>query len=212
MNANPKATFFDSIADQWDGWEDLPILMERLRAGLREFGLGAEETVLDVGCGTGNLTRALLDHLSASGRVVAIDLAPRMIAAARRKVSDPRATWHVLDAGGLPFSEASFDRAICYSVWPHFDDPRAVARELGRVLRFGGRLHVWHLISRERVNHVHATAGEAVCHDLLAPAAETARLLAGSGFTIETAIETPERYLVTAVKTVTAERSRPDGA
>jgi len=208
MNASLKAEFFDSIAERWDGWEDLPVLMEKLRTGLDELGLGSDETVLDVGCGTGNLTRALLERLSAGGRIVAIDLSPRMIATARRKVIDPRVTWHVLDARGLPFADASFDRVICYSVWPHFDDPRSVASELGRVLRPSGRLHVWHLISRERVNQVHAAAGEAVRHDLLAPAEETAHLLAGLDFNVVTTIETSERYLVTAVR---AEFSKQDG-
>jgi len=200
MRASPKAAFFDSIAAEWDRRENLPILMAQLHAGLTELELGPEEKVLDVGCGTGNLTRALLDGLSASGRIVAIDLAPRMIAAARRKVTDGRVAWHVLDARRLPFDDEAFDRVMCYSVWPHFDDPLQVARELGRVLRPGGRMHIWHLISRERVNQIHATAGKAVRHDLLAPAEETARLLASAGFQVAVAIDTLERYLVTVVK------------
>jgi demethylmenaquinone methyltransferase/2-methoxy-6-polyprenyl-1,4-benzoquinol methylase len=200
MSDNPKAAFFDGIAEQWDGWEDLPVLMGRLAAGLEEFGVGAGETVLDVGCGTGNLTRALLDRLSAAGRIVAVDLAPRMIAAARRKVPDPRVEWHVVDARRLPCADASCDRVICYSVWPHLDDRPAVTRELDRVLLPGGCVHVWHLISRERVNQIHATADEAVRHDVLPPAPQTARLFADTGFRITAAVETPESYLVTAVK------------
>ncbi len=200
MTDNPRAAFFDAIAKQWDGWEDLPVLMERLGAGLDAFGVEPGESVLDVGCGTGNLTRALLDRLSDAGRIVAVDLAPRMIAAARRKVSDPRVEWHVVDARQLPCADASCDRVICYSVWPHLDERPAVARELARVLRPGGRVHVWHLISRERVNQIHAGAGEAVCRDHLPPASQTARLFADAGFRITTAVETADSYLVTAVK------------
>jgi len=43
------------------------------------MGVNPDETVLDVGCGTGNLTGALLARLSATGRVIAVDISPRMI-------------------------------------------------------------------------------------------------------------------------------------
>jgi ubiquinone/menaquinone biosynthesis C-methylase UbiE len=46
----------------------------------------------------------------------------------------------VADAGRLPLADAACDRAICHSVWPHFDHPEDVARELGWVLRLRGRL------------------------------------------------------------------------
>jgi ubiquinone/menaquinone biosynthesis C-methylase UbiE len=200
MNSNPKAAFFDGIADQWDGWEDLPVLRDRLRSGLEAFGVAAGEHVLDIGCGTGNLTLALLERLSDEGRIVAVDIAPRMIAAARRKVSDSRVAWHAVDARRLPLADACCDRAICYSVWPHFDDPAAVAREALRVLRPGGAMHIWHLISRERINSIHAGAGDAVCRDTLAPVQETAGLLEGLGFVVIASSEGDDHYLVTAVK------------
>lgn len=156
--------------------------------------------MLDVGCGTGNLAAALLDRLGAEGRIEAVDMSPRMIEAARRKISDPRVRWHLADASRLPLAGATCDRAICYSVWPHFSDPEVVARELGRALRAGGWIHVWHLISRARVNQIHADAGEAVCRDQLPSAEDLARVLVRQGFELITAVETSESYLVTATK------------
>jgi len=200
MTENHRTAFFDTIADKWDGWEDLPALERKLADGLEELGVRADERVVDVGCGTGNLTRALLSRLSQKGQVFAVDISPRMLEVAKQKVSDPRVSWHPTDARRLPIGDAACDRVFCYSVWPHFEDRAAVATELGRVLTPGGSLHVWHLIPRERINEIHAGAGEAVRGDVLPPAAETAELLAAAGFRIVTASESDGRYLVTAVK------------
>lgn len=200
--ANPRSAHFDAIADKWDGWDDLVVLRKRLDAGLAGFGLGSGETVLDVGCGTGNLTLALTRALGKDGRVVAVDISPRMIETARAKVQDPRVTFHVADAERLPLPEASCHRIVCFSVWPHFVERDAVARELARVLRPGGQVHVWHLASRDTINAIHASAGEAVQGDILAPATETAACLTRAGLEVTTVIDDADGYLVTA-------RSRP---
>ena len=198
--SNPKAGFFDGIADKWDGWDDLDALARRFAAGLEEMGVAPDETILDVGCGTGNLTKALLARLGPKGRVVAVDISPRMIEVAKAKVLDERVSWHVVDASRLPLDPASFDRVVCYSVWPHFDDAEATAVELARVLRPSGSLHVWHLISRAKVNEIHASAAPAVHNDVLKQADEVAGLLAGLGFKVTTAVDCDTHYLVSATK------------
>ena len=200
MTANPRAAFFDAIADKWDGWDDIAVLRQRMAVGLREIGLRPDETVLDIGCGTGNLTLALLAALSPVGRVHAVDISRRMIEVARAKVADDRVTWHVEDARRLPLSAASCDRVLCFSVWPHFEDRRAVTAELMRVLRPGGSLHVWHLSGRQRINEIHSSAGEAVRGDVLPPARETAELLAAMVLRVAEVVDADDRYLVTAVK------------
>jgi ubiquinone/menaquinone biosynthesis C-methylase UbiE len=200
VSREAKAAYFDRIATQWDGWHDADAVGATLAAGLAELGVGADETVLDVGCGTGNLTRALLRALSPAGRVEAVDLSPGMIAEARRKIGDPRVAWHVADVASLPIPDASCDRAICLCLWPHVERRETAALELRRVLKPGGALHIWHTLPRCRVNEIHAAAGESVCDDVLPPAGETAEVLSRCGLQVTEAIDDGERYLVSAVR------------
>lgn len=197
---NPRSAFFDAIADKWDGWDDLDVLQKRMAAGLAHFGLKPHEAVVDIGCGTGNLTSALLTALAGTGKVLAVDISPRMIEVARAKVHDGRVTWHVGTAESLPVDDASVDRIVCFSVWPHLVDHQTTLAEFARVLRPGGFLHIWHLISRQKVNEIHGSAGEAVRGDHLHPASDTAATLATAGYQVHEAVEDAEHYLVTAGK------------
>ncbi len=196
--SNPRTPFFDSIAAAWDGWDDPTRLRATLDRGLDALELSPTEAVLDLGCGTGNLTAAVLGRLSPTGRILAVDLSPKMVAVAQGKLPDPRVDWLVGDAAHLPSAAETFDRAFCYSVWPHFEDPAAVVRELRRVLRPGAWFHVWHTISRQRVNEIHASAHPSVQPDVLRPANETAALLQEQGFTVRDLCDDEERYLVSA--------------
>ena len=64
-------------------------------------GIGRGDRVLDVGCGTGAVAREVARRVGAEGRVVGLDLNPRMLAVAQRVA--PEIEWRQGDAGDLPF-------------------------------------------------------------------------------------------------------------
>ena len=98
----------------------------------------------------------------------------------------------------MPIESGQSDRVICFSVWPHLDDPKNVLAEFYRVLKPGGHLHVWHIDSKETINKVHTEAGHAVSHDLLIPAAELAEMIASCGFEVARVVDDDKKYLVSA--------------
>ncbi len=193
-----KRRYFDEIAGAWD--EQAKASLLRLFEELPRFHVAAGERVLDVGCGTGNLTARLLELVGDRGQVVAVDLSLRMIGRARVKARGGRVVWAECDALVAPFRCESFDRVFCYSVWPHFEDPRGAAREIWRLLKIGGKLHIWHSIPRASVNEIHRSAGPAVCLDHLPPAVEIESVLRRVGFGIESSRDDDTGFLVSGSK------------
>jgi len=98
------------------------------------------DTVLDVGCGTGVLTRAATERVTDAGRVAAIDVNEEMLAVAAR-APDP-VDWKLAPAEDLPFDDDSFDRVVSQFAIMFFDDRSAATAEMARVARPGGTVTV----------------------------------------------------------------------
>jgi SAM-dependent methyltransferase len=101
----------------------------------------AGDRVLDLGCGTGELARAL----AAVGlQVTGCDISPQMLLRAVRGSADrdraAAARWVQLAPGwrSLPFASGAFDVVVAASVLEYVAEPAAVLRECARVLRPGG--------------------------------------------------------------------------
>lgn len=90
---------------------------------------------LDVACGTGNYTVALADR---GGIWAGIDHSSVMIQEASRRSS--HVTWHIADAGEIPFDNESFDGAIITLSLHHFSDLVQVFNKLAHVLKRGAPL------------------------------------------------------------------------
>ena len=111
------------------------------KLAMRLLDLKGGEQVLDVGCGTGVLTRMIAKRLSAPGAcAVGIDAAPKMIDVARRKAGGlPHLRFDVGVAEKLAYGDASFDCALSTFFFHHIDAElkRRSLAELLRVLKPG---------------------------------------------------------------------------
>ena len=102
----------------------------------------AGDKVLDVGCGTGNLSLTAEPYVGASGSVCGIDASPEMIELARQKArhSGSDTVFEVGLIEQLPYSDATFDVVISRLVIHHLPDDlkRRGFKEILRVLKPGG--------------------------------------------------------------------------
>ena len=196
MAREEKRLYFDELSSRWDGFTDHDRVRGALRIELDRLAVVPDVHVIDLGCGTGNLTAVLLERLGAGGTITAVDFSEAMVARARGKFPDARVKWCVADAAALPLMPTSCDYAICFSAWPHFVNPLAVLREMNRVLRLDGSFVILHIDSREKINQIHSSASPAIMHDLLSPAADAAALLPAAGFAVEECDDSAERYCV----------------
>lgn len=103
--------------------------------------------VLEVGCGTGAILRALARRLEVGGKAVGVDHSPAFIDAARRFAQEEglgdRLEFRVGDAHQLPFEDGTFDAAVAHTLISHVTHPAAVLREAARVVRRGGSVAIF---------------------------------------------------------------------
>ncbi|EOD63759.1 methyltransferase, S-adenosyl-L-methionine (SAM)-MTase protein [Amycolatopsis vancoresmycina DSM 44592] len=113
---------------------------------VRQLDIPPGRRWLDVGCGTGALTAAVLaaaDPVEVAG----VDPSEGFLASARERVPDPRAAFTVADARDLPFPDDRFDVVVSGLVLNFVPDPAAAAAEIKRVTAPGGRAvaYLWDL-------------------------------------------------------------------
>jgi SAM-dependent methyltransferase len=130
---------WESHADEWALWARRPghdSYWQFHRAVFLALVPGPGTLTLDVGCGEGRVAR----DLAARGhRVVALDAAPSM---ARHTADAGGGLLGVLraDATRLPMADGAADLVVAFMSLHDMDDMAGAVREIGRVLRPGGRL------------------------------------------------------------------------
>lgn len=115
----------------------------RLRdAYLEKLSIQPSARVLELGCGTGVVARALARREGFSGQVVGVDQSLVLIEAACRLAADEGVgrciEFHVGDARALEYMDASFDAVIAHTLVSHVTEPLTVLKEAARVVQPGG--------------------------------------------------------------------------
>jgi SAM-dependent methyltransferase len=130
-----QRALFDGVADLYQS------ARPAYPAELVEFvvataGLAAGSAVLEIGCGTGQLTERLAGYGFA---LTAADIGPSMIAEARRRLAGQAVEFRASSFEDLAAADASVDLVICGSAF-HWMDPEVRFAKSARLLRPGGWL------------------------------------------------------------------------
>lgn len=111
------------------------------RVAVRKAGLPAGSTVLDLGAGSGDVSRILLEH-DPGYYVVSFDICPELIAYGRHKFEavSECSRWMAGDGRFLPFSAECFNGVFAAFSLRNMADLSQVFDEIKRVLRRGGKI------------------------------------------------------------------------
>jgi ubiquinone/menaquinone biosynthesis C-methylase UbiE len=126
-----------------------------LQAAIRWYSLPDRARVLDCPCGNGFYTELLAEHMG-SGRLVAADLTRGCLDHARERLRRSRHDMLELsfveaEVYRLPFEDNTFDFVWCAQSFISISDPVRALKELGRVVRGGGRVAV---LETDEYHHV----------------------------------------------------------
>ncbi len=137
------AEFHERIASKWEAGYARGGFKHRLELfnSILDRCVTSGQYWLDLGCGSGILTRELI---SRGARVLALDGSPSMLQAARRSLemaAGARVAFQQGDAQDLSWSEpCAFDGVLCSSVVEYLEDEDELMRQVSRVLKNDGLL------------------------------------------------------------------------
>jgi ubiquinone/menaquinone biosynthesis C-methylase UbiE len=189
--------YFNQLAIDWDSLVSFePVLIDYLR----QFGVSNRNQILDIGAGTGRLTKLLSEMVDKGGFIFALDFAERMLQKAKQKIKTQNVEFICADVCELPFIDEYFDKVICFSTFPHILDKEKSLREMFRVLRRNGKLLILHTQSSQILNKFHGSLTSIVQHDYIPPADEMPDILKNLGFKPMNIFEESNLYWVEAIK------------
>jgi len=189
--------YFNRIAPEWnEKMPDDPIF----RDFLIRFGVSPGDRVMDIGAGTGRMTKYLIELVGDEGMVVCEDIAELMLEEGKHVLRGKQPYWLCDDVMALSIKENTFDKVICFSAFPHFVNPISAIKEIHRILQPGGSLLILHTCSSNELNEFHASLDGVVSADTLPTTSDLASLLQQFHFIIEEMTENDNLYWIQSQK------------
>lgn len=186
-------TYADSAAENYQEYF-VPAIGGPIAADLIEAAaIQPGDRILDVGCGTGVVTRLAAEVAGAAGTTAGLDVNPGMLAVA--KTSTPSALaieWYESSAEATPLPDAAYDVILCQMSLQFFANKTAALGEMHRMLAPGGRVvlnvpgptpRLFAIFADELADHISPDAKPLVDQVFcLNDPAELMRLFADAGF------------------------------
>jgi len=192
--------YFDRHASSWDEKLKYGDKISELSAVVNWFKLTEGHSVLDIGTGTGILLPLIKEAIRMEGKLIAIDFSLKMLERAKLRQCLGEKDLINANVEFLPFQSNLFDRIICFSAFPHFDNKIRALFEMVRVLKNGGVLFITHLKSVEELNQFHQQLGGPIAHDFLPHPEQLSELMKNVGLFEISIINQPGKFLAQGSK------------
>jgi ubiquinone/menaquinone biosynthesis C-methylase UbiE len=131
LEARAKHSFFRQVVGEY----------------LSALGLRGNESILDLGCGTGAIARMIVNQDKCIGRMTAIDISPYLVETGKRLASEEglagKIDFLTGDAHSINELQGQFDVVIMHTLVSHVVDPATVLQEARRLLLPEGRIVVF---------------------------------------------------------------------
>ena len=167
---------------------------ERLEQIVAAAGIGAGQTVLDVGSGTGILVPIIRQYRPK--RIYACDLSKKMLDQVRKNY--PGVDTLLGDVRDLTLPDASLDVVFINACYPNIADKPGAFANISRMMTPGGRLVVSHPLGKRFIDSLKKTSPFPL--DDFPQKSEAKRLLAPYRFEVHICLDEPSLYILLAVK------------
>jgi ubiquinone/menaquinone biosynthesis C-methylase UbiE len=109
-----------------------------IRSLRKRVSIGSHKVVLELGCGNGTGTKLIKKYFRPK-HLYAIDIDPKQIELATKKIRDKSITFEIADVVKLPYKSESLDLVLDFSVLYHIPNWKEALKEIKRVLKPGGQ-------------------------------------------------------------------------
>jgi len=201
MGMMNRKAHFNEVANTWDERFFTPELTGLLKKLVPQFGLELGQNILDVGTGTGLLIPFLLQVISKSGSITAIDYAEKMVKVCRSKHSHlQNVTIELQDIEDPNLLSQSFDVITCFGLFPHLENKEKALYHMNRILKPRGKFIIAHALNSDEMKSYHCNTSSTVANDELPSKLEMERLLKHAGFVEICIKDEPGHYLCLSIK------------
>ncbi len=184
--------FFDDVAFKWD--DICKHSTEKLKFITYLVNIEENSSVIDLACGTGIMTKFLLEYKPSY--LLGVDFSENMIEIAKSKFKSKTLEYLAADIFDI---NQKFDVAVMYSAYPHFEDKGKLVRKIYDVLNNQGRFIIAHSESKECINNMHNNIAKAnISTPLLPVHTESKQFL--DFFNIDIMIDTSNMYILSGTK------------
>ncbi|MFA6913852.1 MAG: class I SAM-dependent methyltransferase [Endomicrobiia bacterium] len=191
--------FFDINANIWD--KDICPLKENkiVNLILPLLNLQSNDTILDIGSGTGVLVPYLSKYIKDHNKITELDFSQSMINKAKEKFKN-NINYLVSNVENIPIDDNTFSKAIIFNSFPHFEDKQKALFEIFRILQNNAIILLAHSDSKEIINARHKKVGGIIADDIFQSNDDMSFMFKKAGFKNIKIIDNNEVFYIKAIK------------